>query len=52
MSRPEMSDPRLAGDTRKRSITPRSMSSMRPIPLQPAEKRQVMTTMPGVRKSM
>ena len=52
MSRPAMSEPRLAGETRKRSTTPRSMSSMRPMPLQPAEKRQVITTMPGVRKSM
>ena len=51
-SLPAMSEPRLAGDTRKRSTTPRSMSSMSPMPLHPAEKRQVMTTMPGVRKSM
>ena len=50
--RPAMSELLLAGLTRKRSTTPRSMSSMRPMPLQPALKRQVMTTMPGVRKSM
>ena len=47
-----MSELRLAGLTRNRSTTPRSMSSMRPMPLQPALNRQVMTTMPGVRKSM
>ncbi len=51
-SRPAMSELRLAGLTRNRSTTPRSMSSMRSMPLQPALNRQVMTTMPGVRKSM
>ena len=51
-SRPAMSEPRLTGLTRKRSTTPRSRSSIRLIPLQPALNRQVITTMPGVRKSM
>ena len=51
-SRPQMSDPRRTGVTRKRSMIPPEMSSMRLMPLQPAEKKAVMTTMPGVRKSM
>ena len=47
---PATSEARRAGETRKRSITPRSRSLMMPIPLQPAEKRAVITTMPGTRK--
>ena len=49
--RPQMRAARLTGVTRKRSTTPRFMSSMMPMPLHPAENRQVITTMPGVRKS-
>ena len=49
---PAISEPRRAGETRKRSITPRSRSLMIPMPLQPAEKRAVMAMMPGTRKSM
>ena len=30
-------------------MSPRSMSSMRPMPLQPLENRAVMTTTPGTR---
>ena len=48
---PAISDDRRAGETRKRSSTPRSRSLMIPIPLQPAVKSAVMTTMPGTRKS-
>ncbi len=50
--RPLISELRFAGETRKRSITPRSMSSIIAMPLQPAEKNAVITITPGVRNSM
>ena len=37
------------GVTRKRSMTPRSMSSMSAMPLQPADESAVITTTPGAR---
>ena len=51
-TRPTISADRLTGVPRKRSITPRSMSWIMVIPLQPAEKKAVMTTTPGVKKSV
>jgi hypothetical protein len=39
------------GETRNRSMIPLWRSLITPIPLQPAEKRAVMTTIPGSRKS-
>ena len=48
----ELSAPRQTGETRKRSITPRSMSSMNAMPFQPADEIAVMTITPGVRNSM
>jgi hypothetical protein len=44
--------PRLTGEESRRSITPRSMSSMNDIPAHPLVNRTVMITTPGVRKSM
>ena len=35
-----------------RSMTPALMSSMKPMPVQPAEETASITTTPGVRKSM
>jgi hypothetical protein len=51
-TRPASSAGRLIGDTSRRSVTPRSRSSSRPMPVQPAEKNAVMITMPGARNSM
>ena len=51
-SRPAIIELRRAGDTRKRSTTPRLMSSIIPIPPQPAENSAVITTTPGVRNWM
>ena len=48
---PRFSAPRQAGETSMRSITPLSMSSMKPIPVQPALDTASITTIPGVRKS-
>jgi hypothetical protein len=50
--RPPISAPRLTGVTRNRSITPLSRSQIRPMPAHPPENRTVITTIPGVRKSM
>ena len=49
---PAFSAPRHTGATSMRSITPPLMSSMKPIPVQPADDTASITTMPGVRKSM
>ncbi len=46
--RPKISEERVTGETRKRSMTPRSMSSIIAIPPQPAEKKAVITITPGV----
>ncbi len=52
VTRPSMIAPRLVGATRKRSMTPRSRSSITPMPLQPPANMALMTTMPGVRNEM
>ena len=52
VSRPEISELRRTGETRKRSITPRSMSSITGMPAQPAPKKAVITTTPGARNWM
>jgi hypothetical protein len=44
--------PRCTGETSIRLMTPESMSSMKFMPLQPAENSAVITTTPGVRKVM
>jgi len=44
--------PRLTGEDSIVSMTPRSMSSMNPMPLHPLVNSTVMTTTPGMRKSM
>ncbi len=49
-SRPVISEPRRTGVTRKRSMTPRSRSSMTGIPAQPDANSAVITTTPGARK--
>ena len=46
---PRFNAPRHAGVTSIRSITPLLMSSMKPIPVQPALDTASITTMPGVR---
>ena len=46
---PRLSAPRHAGVTSIRSITPRFMSSMKPMPVQPADDTASITTTPGVR---
>ena len=51
-SRPVISDERRTGETRKRSMTPRSRSSIIGMPLQPAVKNAVITTTPGARNWM
>ena len=51
-TRPASSAGRLIGEASRRSVTPRSRSSSRPMPVQPAEKNAVMITMPGARNSM
>ena len=48
---PRLSAPRQIGETSSRSMVPRLMSSMKPIPIQ-AEDMASMTTTPGVRNSM
>ena len=48
-SRPRLSAPRQTGVASRFSITPRSMSSMNVMPVQPADMRAVSTTTPGVR---
>ena len=50
--RPVISDERRTGETRKRSMTPRSRSSMTGIPVHPAPKNAVITTTPGARNWM
>jgi hypothetical protein len=47
-----ISDERLTGETRKRSTTPRSRSSIIGMPLQPAVKNAVITTTPGARNAI
>jgi len=42
---------RDTGETRKRSMIPRSIALIPPIPCQPADMIALMTTIPGVRKS-
>ena len=49
---PRFSAPRHTGAASMRSITPLLMSSMKPIPVQPALDTASITTTPGVRKSM
>ena len=49
---PTISDDRLTGVARKRSMMPRSMSWIIDMPPQPAEKNAVITTTPGVKKSV
>ena len=49
---PRFSAPRQTGEASVRSITPLSMSSMKPMPVQPALETASITTTPGVRKSM
>ena len=49
---PAIRPPRLTGDASSRSITPRSMSWMNVVPLQPLFIRAVIITMPGVRNAM
>ena len=51
-SRPEISELRRTGLTRKRSMTPRLMSSITGMPVQPAPKKAVITTTPGARNWM
>ena len=46
---PRLNAPRQAGETSIRSITPLFMSSMKPMPVQPALETASMTTTPGVR---
>ena len=46
---PRLNAPRQAGVTSIRSITPLLMSSMKPMPVQPALDTASITTMPGVR---
>ena len=47
--RPKTIAPRLAGVARNRSRTPRSRSSIIPIPAHEPEKNAVITATPGVR---
>ena len=51
-TRPAISALRRTGETSSRSVTPRSMSSIVPIPLQPDENSADMTTIPGARYAM
>ena len=46
---PRLNAPRHAGETSIRSITPLFMSSMKPMPVQPALETASITTTPGVR---
>ena len=48
---PRLSAPRQIGETSRRSIVPRLMSSMKPMPTQPAVDTASITTIPGVRNS-
>ena len=48
ISRPATIATRLTGETRKRSITPLSISKMIPIPFQPPPNSAIMITTPGV----
>jgi hypothetical protein len=50
--RPMIIAARLAGDTKKRSITPRSISLTVPMPVKLEEKSADITTIPGVMKSI
>ena len=49
---PRFSAPRQTGEASVRSMTPLLMSSMKPMPVQPALETASITTTPGVRKSM
>jgi hypothetical protein len=49
MTLPRLNAPRHAGATSMRSITPELMSSMKPMPVQPALEIASITTTPGVR---
>ena len=51
-SLPPINADRLTGDTRNRSRTPRSRSSIMLMPLHPAVNSAVMITMPGTRNVM
>ena len=51
-TRPPISAQRRTGETSSRSVTPRLMSSIVAIPLQPEENSADITTIPGARYAM